>query len=172
MKSEVENIVGKLCLDRGFRRRGKTAFERRFSDRDLLIECYRHLPNEPHGQHYLDVKMNLHSLIFGLDNSRMLKPHQYMIFQRICGDGEVFPKMKVKFFLDDNFKISSKERTDGISLIFLEYVDLLLKTLENSSKLEAYILEEKHPKFNFIGPGLKLIGAANIPSWEKYLKSI
>ena len=166
---EVETIVASLCKTRGFRRRNKTANEKRADGRDLLIDCYRHLNNEPNGQHYLDVKVNFYDLLPGLNKSKPLKPHQYMAFCRIevglVGTSEI----SLRDLLNDETTIDVNLRKQLISSVFVDSVDPVLQIFGGFETLRDHVHKQLDPKITFFGPGVSFEGKEPKTDWTEFL---
>lgn len=170
MKPLVECYVRKLCEARGFKKRTVTANVRRLADRDILIDCYRQWPTDPGGQHYLDIKANIHSLLPGLSDTAPLKPSRYMLFARIENSTLTPSKHSLGQVLDDNAMMSEVSREADLDHVFRNIVDPFVRTLEANEAIKQHHKEGMTPGLHAMGPGLVLFGGSSDADWRNFLR--
>lgn len=170
--SVVEHLFLSLCSFRGFRDFTTVSALRRMPDRDILLECYRQLPNEPNGWHFPNVKMNIYDLLPGLEKSKPLKPNQYMIERNFDRDILLPGDVRLEAVFDKRSNLDISKRFSAMSFFFCEYIDTSLDVFQNESRLHEALDNRRETRVFTWGPAQQLIGEDVRDDFSKYLKPL
>ena len=170
----VEHMFLALCSERGFRQFSVTSAVSREQDKDLLLECYRHMPKDFCGWHYPDVKANLFSLLPGLKESKPLKPHQYMISKRFDDTDQISSGIPLSVLFDERANISTADRFLGMAEFFSVHVDETLALFRDEVILREILQGGEGAEMGLLllGPANPSADPANSTNWNTFLKPL